>query len=154
MAVFSAPDPRPNDALEATESALAQQEKITSMMAEWGAQGRQIFTVGMGLNTGEVVMGNLGSSDRLNYTVIGDNVNTAARLYNVAKGGQIIISESTYNEVKDHFIVNELTPVSVKGKTLPLRNFEIIGRLKPGEPNTSHILDPENLPEAAIAADH
>ena len=47
----------------------------------------------MGLNTGEVVMGNLGSSDRLNYTVIGDNVNTAARLYNVAKGGQTIISE-------------------------------------------------------------
>jgi len=63
----------------------------------WSAENRQIFTVGMGLNTGEVVMGNLGSSDRLNYTVIGDNVNTAARLYNVAKGGQIIISESTYN---------------------------------------------------------
>ena len=79
----------------------------------------------MGLNTGEVVMGNLGSSDRLNYTVIGDNVNTAARLYNVAKGGQTIISEATYNEVKDHFIVNELTPVFVKGKVLPLRNFEI-----------------------------
>jgi len=87
------------------------------------------FTVGMGLNTGEVVMGNLGSADRLNYTVIGDNVNTAARLYNVAKGGQTIISESTYEEVKDRFIVNELTPVFVKGKTLPLRNFEIVGLL-------------------------
>jgi adenylate cyclase len=154
MAVFAAPDPRPNDALEATECALAQQEKIAEMMAEWGAQGRQIFTVGMGLNTGEVVMGNLGSSDRLNYTVIGDNVNTAARLYNVAKGGQIIISESTYNEVKDRFIVNELTPVFVKGKVLPLRNFEILGRIKPGEPNTSTILDPENLPQAFVAADH
>jgi adenylate cyclase len=154
MAVFSAPDPRPNDALEATMCALEQQEKIVAMMAEWGAAGRQIFTVGMGLNTGEVVMGNLGSSDRLNYTVIGDNVNTAARLYNVAKGGQIIISESTYNEVKDHFIVNELTPVSVKGKVLPLRNFEILARLAPGQENTSHILDPENLPKAMVAADH
>jgi adenylate cyclase len=154
MAVFSAPDPRPEDALEATMCALEQQEKIVEMMAQWGADGRQIFTVGMGLNTGEVVMGNLGSSDRLNYTVIGDNVNTAARLYNVAKGGQIIISESTYNEVKDHFIVNELTPVSVKGKVLPLRNFEIISRLAPGQPNTSHILDPENLPKAMVAADH
>jgi adenylate cyclase len=99
-------------------------------------------------------MGNLGSSDRLNYTVIGDNVNTAARLYNVAKGGQIIISESTYNEVKDHFIVNELTPVFVKGKELPLRNFEVIARVRPGEPNTSHLLDPENLPQALVAADH
>jgi adenylate cyclase len=99
-------------------------------------------------------MGNLGSSDRLNYTVIGDNVNTAARLYNVAKGGQIIISESTYNEVKDRFIVNELTPVSVKGKVLPLRNFEVIARLEPGMENTSKILDPEHLPQAMVAADH
>jgi class 3 adenylate cyclase/CHASE2 domain-containing sensor protein len=156
MAVFSAPDPRPGtiDAVEAVESAFRQQERIIEMMAEWSAQGRQLFTVGMGLNTGEVVMGNLGSSDRLNYTVIGDNVNTAARLYNVAKGGQTIISEATYNEVKDHFIVNELTPVFVKGKVLPLRNFELIGRLKPGEPNTSTLLDPENLPEAYTADAH
>lgn len=156
MAVFSAPDPRPGniDAIEAVESAFRQQERILEMMEEWKAEGRQLFTVGMGLNTGEVVMGNLGSSDRLNYTVIGDNVNTAARLYNVAKGGQTIISEATYNEVKDHFIVNELTPVFVKGKVLPLRNFELIARLKPGEPNTSTLLDPENLPEAYTADAH
>ena len=156
MAIFSAPDPRPGtiDAVEATESAMRQQEKILEMMAEWSKQGRQIFTVGMGLNTDEVVMGNLGSSDRLNYTVIGDGVNTAARLYNVAKGGQTIISEHTYNEVKDHFIVNELTPVFVKGKVLPLRNFELIGRLKPGEPNTSTLLDPENLPTPHTADAH
>jgi class 3 adenylate cyclase/CHASE2 domain-containing sensor protein len=156
MAVFSAPDPRPGDtdAYEATEAALQQQEKITAMMLEWAAEGRQTFNVGMGLNTGEVMMGNLGSSERLNYTVIGDNVNTAARLYNVAKGGQIIISESTYEAVKDRFIVNELAPVSVKGKTLPLRNFEIVGRLKSGEPNTSKLLDPDNMPEVAVHADH
>jgi adenylate cyclase len=108
----------------------------------------------MGLNTGEVVMGNLGSRDRLNYTVIGDNVNTAARLYNVAKGGQIIISESTYEDVKDHFIVNELTPVFVKGKALALRNFEVVGLLKPGEENPSRLLDPANLPAATVADAH
>ncbi|MBV8644326.1 MAG: adenylate/guanylate cyclase domain-containing protein [Candidatus Eremiobacteraeota bacterium] len=154
MAVFAAPNPQPDDAYHAARCAWDQQRKIDEMMVEWTAAGRQAFTVGMGLNTGEVVMGNLGSSDRLNYTVIGDNVNTAARLYNVAKGGQIIISESTYEEVKDRFIVNELTPVSVKGKTLPLRNFEIIAPLEPGEPNTSTILDPENLPEATVADAH
>jgi class 3 adenylate cyclase/CHASE2 domain-containing sensor protein len=156
MAVFSAPDPRPGniDAIEAVESAFRQQERIIEMMETWKAEGRQLFTVGMGLNTGDVVMGNLGSSDRLNYTVIGDNVNTAARLYNVAKGGQTIISEATYNEVKDRFIVNELTPVFVKGKVLPLRNFELIARLSPGEPNTSTLLDPENLPEAYTADAH
>jgi adenylate cyclase len=90
----------------------------------------------------------------MNYTVIGDNVNTAARMYNVAKGGQIIISESTYEEVKDHFIVRELQPVLVKGKVLPLRNFEIISRLEAGQPNTSEILDQSVVHEAFSAADH
>jgi adenylate cyclase len=154
MAVFSAPNPTPDDALKATTAALEQQEKIAQISASWAATGKQTFTVGMGLNTGEVVMGNLGSSERMNYTVIGDNVNTAARLYNVAKGGQIIISESTYEEVKNHFIVRELQPVSVKGKTLPLRNFEVIARLEPGQPNTSELLDPNVVHEAAVAADH
>jgi adenylate cyclase len=154
MAVFSAPNPRPNDAYEAVLSAWEQQQRIIAMMTEWAAAGRKIFTVGMGLNTGEVVMGNLGSRDRLNYTVIGDNVNTAARLYNVAKGGQIIISESTYEDVKDHFIVNELTPVFVKGKALALRNFEVVGLLKPGETNPSRLLDPANLPTPATAESH
>ncbi|HEY0395921.1 MAG TPA: adenylate/guanylate cyclase domain-containing protein [Candidatus Elarobacter sp.] len=154
MAVFSAPNPRPNDAHEAVLSAWRQQQRILEMMAVWAAAGRKIFTVGMGLNTGEVVMGNLGSRDRLNYTVIGDNVNTAARLYNVAKGGQIIISESTYEDVKDHFIVNELTPVFVKGKVLALRNFEVVGLLKPGEANPSRLLDPANLPAPSTAEAH
>ena len=154
MAVFSAPNPQPDDPYRAVRSAWEQQQRIHSMMGDWGAQGRQIFTVGMGLNTGEVVMGNLGSSDRLNYTVIGDSVNTASRLYNVAKGGQIIISESTYEDVKDRFIVNELTPVFVKGKVLALRNFEVLGLLEPGQPNTSTLLDPAAMPEALVAADH
>ena len=129
MAVFSAPNQRPDDAYHAVLAAWEQQRKIAELMAQWGAQGRQVFTVGMGLNTGEVVMGNLGSSDRLNYTVIGDNVNTAARLYGVAQGGQIIISESTYAEVKDRFAVNELAPVTVKGKAQRLRSFEVVGVL-------------------------
>jgi adenylate cyclase len=154
MAVFSAPNPQPDDAYHAVRSAWDQQQKILTTMTEWAAQGRPIFTVGMGLNTGEVVMGNLGSSDRLNYTVIGDNVNTASRLYNVAKGGQTIISESTYNEVKDRFIVNELTPVFVKGKVLALRNFEVVGLLEPGQANPSTLLDPSNMPQATVAADH
>ena len=154
MAVYSAPNPRPDDAYRAVLAAWEQQQRILAMMTEWVATGRQPFTVGMGLNTGEVVMGNLGAKDRLNYTVIGDNVNTAARLYNVAKGGQIIISESTYAEVKDRFVVNELTPVFVKGKELALRNFEVVGLLEPGQPNPSKLLDPANLPAPAVADAH
>ncbi|PZR56722.1 MAG: hypothetical protein DLM50_07775 [Candidatus Meridianibacter frigidus] len=128
MAVFSAPNPKPDDAKHAVLAAIEQQEKIKEMGAKWAADGKKIFTVGMGINTGEVVMGNLGSSTRLNYTVIGDNVNAAARLYNVAKGGQIIISHATYDEVKDAIDVIELEPVSVKGKVQPIRIYDVVGR--------------------------
>ncbi len=154
MAVFSAPNPKPDDARSAVFAAIEQQEKILQIAEEWKSQGRQVFTVGMGLNTGEVVMGNLGSADRLNYTVIGDNVNTAARLYNVAKGGQTIISETTWNEVKDLVVVNELDPVMVKGKEKPLRIFEVIRKLNPGEVNPSKLRDPNEPVVAQMAAAH
>ncbi|MGH7328800.1 MAG: adenylate/guanylate cyclase domain-containing protein, partial [Polyangiaceae bacterium] len=154
MAVFSAPNPKPDDAKSAVFAAIEQQDKILEMAAAWEKAGRKIFTVGMGLNTGEVVMGNLGSSDRLNYTVIGDNVNTAARLYNVAKGGQTIISETTYEEVKDLVVVNELEPVLVKGKEKPLRIFEVIRKLQPGEVNPSKLRDPNAPVIQQMAAAH
>jgi adenylate cyclase len=154
MAVFSAPNPKPDDAKNAVFAAIEQQEKILEITEEWKKAGRQIFTVGMGLNTGEVVMGNLGSSDRLNYTVIGDNVNTAARLYNVAKGGQTIISETTYEEVKDLVVVNELEPVMVKGKEKPLRIFEVVRKLQPGEVNPSKLRDPNAPVVPQMAAAH
>lgn len=128
MAVFSAPNPTPDDALKAVRAALEQQELIEAMSQRWRDQGKPPLAVGMGINTGYVVMGNLGSQKRMNYTVIGDDVNIAARLYNVAKGGEIIISESTYDEVKDDFEFRELEPVSVKGKSAPLRTFSVLGR--------------------------
>ena len=154
MAVFSAPNPKPDDARNAVFAAIEQQDKIREIESAWKALGKVTFTVGMGLNTGEVVMGNLGSADRLNYTVIGDNVNTAARLYNVALGGQTIISETTYEEVKDLVVVNELDPVSVKGKVKPLRIFEVIRKLDPGEVNPSKLRDPDEPVVVKVAAAH
>ncbi|HTX60519.1 MAG TPA: adenylate/guanylate cyclase domain-containing protein [Verrucomicrobiae bacterium] len=127
MAVFSAPYQTPDDARNAVISAVKQQEKILEMAERWKAQGKKQFTVGMGVNTGDVVMGNLGASSRMNYTVIGDNVNVAARLYNVAKGGEIIISETTYAECKDIVEVDELEPVSVKGKVAPIKIYNVKG---------------------------
>ena len=135
MSVFSAPNPQPDDAQRAVRAAVEQQTRIKEIGEQWAARGKPVFTVGMGLNTGEVIMGNLGSSNRLNYTVIGDNVNTASRLYNVALGGQIIISESTYEEVKDTVETQELEPVTVKGKSLPLRIFNVT-RLRDGAVTT------------------
>jgi adenylate cyclase len=126
MAVFSAPYQTPNDAANAVRSAVAQQKKILELAEKWQAQGKRPFTVGMGVNTGDVVMGNLGASSRMNYTVIGDNVNLAARLYNVAKAGEIIISDYTYQEVKDFVVAVPLEPVTVKGKQEPIMIYNIL----------------------------
>jgi adenylate cyclase len=125
MAVFSAPYQTPDDAKNAVLAAVAQQKKILELAEKWKAMGKREFTVGMGVNTGDVVMGNLGASSRMNYTVIGDNVNLAARLYNVAKAGEIIISDYTYQEVKDFVVADELEPVTVKGKKDPIRIYNI-----------------------------
>ena len=126
MAVFSAPYQTPDDAENAVRAAVAQQKKILELAEKWKAQGKREFTVGMGINTGDVVMGNLGASSRMNYTVIGDNVNLAARLYNVAKAGEIIISDYTFQEVKDIVVGVELEPVTVKGKKDPIRIYNIV----------------------------
>jgi len=126
MAVFSAPFQTPDDTSKAIRAALEQQWLIAEMSSAWEKNGKRAFTVGMGINTGEVVMGNLGASSRMNYTVIGDDVNIAARLYNVAKGGEIIISETTYAEVRALVDVEEMEPVSVKGKAAPLRIYKVL----------------------------
>lgn len=127
MAVFSAPYQRPDDARCAVFAALEQQRAIGDLCAKWRSEGKREFTVGMGINTGEVVMGNLGARTRMNYTVIGDDVNVAARLYNVAKGGEIIISEATYHAVEDAVLVEQRGSVAVKGKAQPIRIFNLVG---------------------------
>jgi len=76
-----------------------------------------------------VIAGYLGSSKSLDYTVIGDAVNTGARLCSIAKPGQIIISEETYGRVGHLFDVIELPPTQVKGKSLPIKSYHVIGKL-------------------------
>lgn len=86
------------------------------------------FEVGIGINSGEIVAGNLGSPKRMEYTVIGDNVNVASRLTSLAKGGEILISKQTYESIEDNsrLKVTERGKVSVKGKKVEITIFNVM----------------------------
>jgi adenylate cyclase len=126
MAVFSAPFQTPDDARNAVAAAIEQQRAIGRLNQRWAEAGKPALAVGMGINTGDVVMGNLGASSRMNYTVIGDAVNLAARLYNVAGGGEIIISESTFEACGSAITAEPLEPVSVRGKSRPVKIYRVL----------------------------
>lgn len=132
MAIFGAPVPMPDHALRAVKTALEMQRVHGELMARWAAEGRQGAPIGIGINTGEMVVGNIGCELQADYTVIGDAVNLASRLCGIAKEGQILISEATYQLVRDHILVNKLPPVKVKGRIEPVQIYEMLG-LQHGE---------------------
>lgn len=122
LAVFGTPIAHKDDALRAVRTAWEMQQKINEIEKKHSYSGLQI---GIGINSGDVVAGNMGSQKRMNYTVIGDNVNLAQRLEDMAKGGQILISEETYRLVYAIVNVNKLEPVVVKGKTQAVQIYEV-----------------------------
>ena len=126
MAIFSAPFQTPDDARNAVASAIEQQRVLERLNRKWAGEGKPVLAVGMGINTGDVIMGNLGASSRMNYTVVGDAVNLAARLYDIARGGEIVISESTYEACGRQFAVEAREPVAVRGKAQPVRIYRVI----------------------------
>ena len=129
MAVFGAPIPHDDDPLRAVQTALEMQQRLLELNRKWEREGRSPLTVGMGINTGDAIAGNIGDMRRMEYTVIGFAVNLASRLESLtAKYGLcIVISEATYEYVKDHVTVRKLDPVDIKGSTVPVRVFEVTG---------------------------
>ena len=125
MAVFGAPMEKANDAERAIRAALEMRRELTRMRKEVGASGAQL-NIRIGINTGRVVAGNMGSPRRLDYTVIGDPVNLAARLESSGAPNQILIGEETYKLVKDKFKINEVGPRKVKGKSAEIMVYEVI----------------------------
>ena len=106
----------------AITSAIQIQKKINSL----NMTGQDKIYVGIGINTGEVIMGNVGSENRMDYTAIGDNVNIAARLCDNARENQIIVSDLTYTIGKDSFKFDNPFNIQVKGKTEPLKVYAVI----------------------------
>mgnify|MGYP006276622661 CR=1 FL=1 len=126
MCFWGAPLPQEDHAMLACKSALRQMEKLAELNAQWPPE-KQI-NIGIGINSGIMTVGNMGSQGRMNYTLMGDNVNLGARLEGTNKqyGTQIIISEYTYGLVKDRVIARELDNIRVKGKNKPVLIYELI----------------------------
>jgi adenylate cyclase len=132
MAFFGNPEPQPDHARRAVLMALEMQEAITRLNQKLTSEGRRTIGVGMGINTGDVTVGNLGSKDFLDYTVIGDAVNLACRLEQNAKAGDIIITQATYEEVKGAVDVEPMEPIRVKGKSEPIPIYRVLRRTAAG----------------------
>lgn len=128
MAVWGTPESHPQDPLRAVQAAVEIQARLVAFNEQREADGLKPFFTGIGINTGEVVAGNMGSTKRLEFTVIGDGVNLAARLCSEAKKNEVIISESTYQRVKDHFTFTQLPPAKVKGKKEPVTIYRVDGK--------------------------
>lgn len=126
MAIFGGPWTDGDGPSDSVKTAIDMLEAMRELNNKWSAEGRPVFNIGIGINSGNVVLGNIGSSERMEYTAIGDTVNTASRLVSVAKAGQIIVSEEVYKRVKDSFAFRPLPPAEVKGKEKPLVIYEVI----------------------------
>lgn len=131
MAIFGAPVPQPDHAVRACRTGLAMMEELRGLEQKWRREGREPFRMGVGINTGEVIVGNLGSDQRFDYTVIGDPVNLAARLEGLNKdfpeASGIIISEFTYDLARDHIQARPLGQVKVRGRVEPVAIYELTG---------------------------
>nr|MBX2862849.1 GAF domain-containing protein [Leptolyngbyaceae cyanobacterium MAG.088] len=129
MAVFGAPLPLENHGWSAVESALDMRERLIHFNRSRQAARQPKINIGIGLSSGEVVSGNIGSRRKMEYTVIGDGVNLSSRLEGVTKqyGCDIVMSEHTYERCADLVWVRELDLTQVKGKTKPVKIYELIG---------------------------
>jgi adenylate cyclase len=127
IALFGAPVPMQNAEVKAVQCALDMQRVLTEFNRVRAAEGQDEIHIGIGINTGMVVTGAIGSSRALQYTAIGDAVNTASRLCSVAQAGQVILSEATYRKVQGEVAAAPLPPVRVKGKAEALRVYNAVG---------------------------
>lgn len=128
MAFWGAPTETPLHANLACRAALLCQQKVQELNKRWESQGRAVLPTRIGIHTGETVVGNIGSKERMNYSVLGDTVNLASRLEAINKvyGTRIIVSQSTYERVSGEFVFRRLDTVAVKGKRQGITIWELM----------------------------
>ncbi|MDX1513075.1 MAG: adenylate/guanylate cyclase domain-containing protein [Gammaproteobacteria bacterium] len=125
MAFFGAPISGHNDAERAVRAARAMQVRFAELSR--GIAAMKELALGIGICTGEAVVGNIGSERMMDYTVIGNIPNTASRLQSAASGGQILIDHPTYEAVRDIVTVTPTAPLVLKGRSEPLHAYEVLG---------------------------
>jgi adenylate cyclase len=128
MALFAAPLDDPDHADHAVQTAMAMMEELARLNTQWAADGLPTLDIGIGINTGDMVAGNLGSESIMSYTVIGDNVNLGARLESLNKDyrTRVIISDATRTALRGRYDIRALGRVVVKGKSVPVDIFEVV----------------------------
>ncbi|MCB1181104.1 MAG: HAMP domain-containing protein [Chlamydiia bacterium] len=129
MALYGAPTSHPDHAVRGLSSALLMMKTLKKLNQFREEEGKPPIEMGIGVHTGLVVAGNMGAEDRLNYTVLGANVNLAARLCQAAAPGQVIISEGTLQaeKIQESFHVTALPPITLKGFSEPIKIYEVTG---------------------------
>ncbi len=126
MAVFGAPLSDDDDAERAVRAAIAMIRRNKELNEQRSQQGRPELSLGIGIDTGEVIAGFVGSPMRMEFTVVGDHVNTARRLCDIAQAGQIVIAEPTYELVRDIVKVQSIGRVTLEGKQIPTNAYEVL----------------------------
>jgi len=129
MVIFGAPLDDPYQEEHAVLAAVEMQRELEALCIRWEAEGRRRFKMGIGINSGSAVVGNIGSQEHMEYTAIGDTVNLAARLEAATKDleVEIIVSEHTYDSVRPLFKWNPIGPVSLKGRLEPVQAYAVAG---------------------------
>jgi adenylate cyclase len=127
MALFGAPMDDRDHAEHAVEAAVEMVQQLAALNRDWAAAGKPVLDIGIGINSGDMIAGNIGSSAVMSYTVIGDNVNLGARLESLNKdyASRIIISDATRIRLAGHYSLRPLGDVIVKGKSTPVAIFEV-----------------------------
>jgi adenylate cyclase len=126
MVFFGDPEPQPDHAVRCVKAAIEMQQKCRELKARWVQEGKFPLMIRIGINTGPVVVGNMGSDRRLSYTVLGADVNLAQRLEANAPVEGIMIAQRTYEFVKDRIPTRPLEPIMVKGLDKPIKVYEVV----------------------------
>ncbi len=140
MAAFGVPFPAAGDADAAVSAALEMLERLNRLNLARQQRGQEAIDIGIGLNTGEVVVGNIGSARRMDYTLIGDTVNLAARIESASKQyrARLMISEQTYNELRGSYAMRQIDRVAVRGKDNAVGLYQV---LEPGPESEPRALE-------------